>query len=464
MTRAAVSLVLASSAFAAPTLMNPGFESGLSGWTASSVAVESGFSQEGTHRLDLQNGSLEQAITGLTPGVPHTVRIAYLAQSGTGDLAEARVLLDGTELGFFRTKQDNEYLAPNGFEFTPASTTALLRIESLETGSEGLLIDDIRVNTGTFPDPPAESWDNLTPVADARGGRRLVNGDFEAPIGDPATDPDNSGPVGNEHLTGDSLPGWRVTRENVDVIYAEALPPQGAKVLDLNGHGPGAIAQTITGLSPGGAYTLSFLHARHRYWGTDPMTAELLANGETVATLVRTSSQTWDDGYELAEVPCLAGADGTLALELRSTVLDQGGGIVYDDFRISSGADFFTPWASANGATPDPEANDDHDPFANGLEFLLGYDPGHAEPSLPFVPTAGGFELSVPLDGTARAQGFDLDLESSTDLSTWLSSTDPLSGIAVDSDSSAPGTNGTRTYLIDDSPPRRFVRLHLLVP
>ena len=324
--------------FGAPAGTNPGFEDGLTGWTNANVAVETGAAFEGTHRLNLGNGFIEQTFSGLVAGQTHTVRLAYLAQAGTGDLAEARVKIDGAVIGEIHNGQTTEYLSCNGFQFVASATTAVLRIESLESGSAGLLIDAVRIEAGGLPLPPEQSWANLHPVADARGGRALVNGGFESPIGDPATDPNNAGPVGNEHLCGNSLPGWLVTRENVDVIqYGFANPPEGTNVLDVGGSGPGGIAQTITGLIPGGAYTVSFLHARHIYWGAGDMTAAVLANGQVVASLVRTISQRWSDGYGLVQVPVFAGPDGKLTVEVRSTTPALGSSIVCDDFRISEG-------------------------------------------------------------------------------------------------------------------------------
>ncbi|MCP5544537.1 MAG: PQQ-dependent sugar dehydrogenase [Akkermansiaceae bacterium] len=327
-----------------PVGVNPGFEDDLNGWTHTDVAVETGGAFEGTKRLQLQNGFIEQTVTGLVAGETHSVRLAYVSQAGVDGLADASVKIDGVEIGRIHTGQTNEFLSANGFEFIPASASAVLRVDSLETGSTALILDAVRVEAGGMPLPPEADWSSLTVVADARGGRALVNGGFESPIGDPATDPDNSGPVGNEHLSGFSLPGWRVTRENVDVIqFGGANPPEGANALDTGGHGPGGIAQTITGLTPGATYTFSFLHARHLYWGTDPMTADVLVNGQHTATLVRTIDQAWDAGYGLVEVPALAGDDGKLTLEVRSTITDQGGNIIFDDFRIAEGGDIGNP-------------------------------------------------------------------------------------------------------------------------
>lgn len=444
---------------AAPVGTNTGFESGLTGWTNSNVAVETGGAFEGAKRLNLKNGFVSQTVSGLVAGQRHTVRLAYQGQAGTGTLADARVRIDGVAIGEIHNGQTNEYLSCNGFEFIAAAATAVLRIESLETGSAGLLIDAVRIEAGGLPLPPEMAWANLQVVADARGGRALVNGGFESAIGSPTSDPNNSGPVGNEHLCGFSLPGWLITRENVDVIGSLAIPPQGAKALDTSGHGPGGIAQTITGLAPGAAYTVSFWHARHIYWGTADMTGEFLANGQVVAALVRTIDQTWNQGYSLMSIPVIAGQDGRLTIEVRSTTLDLGGNIIYDDFRISKGGELFGNWATKFGVAASLSANDDGDSFSNGMEFALRLDPTVRSDGPRMVLENGVRSLRVPVSGEALAQGFVLRLECGRDLSNWA-----FAGATLESDSSAPGTDGERIYRFQAGESRLFWRHALTSP
>ncbi len=450
-------LVIPAAISAAPVGVNPGFESGLTGWTNSNVAVEAVAPFEGANRLNLKNGFISQTFSGLVAGQVHKVRLAYIWVGAQGTLGDARVKIDGVAIGEIHNGQTNDYLSANGFEFIPAATTAVLRIESLETTTAGLRIDSVRIESGGMPAPPEQSWANLQVIADARGGRALVNGGFESPIGNPATDPDNSGPVGNEHLSGFSLPGWRVTRENVDVIkFDQANAPQATSVLDTGGHGPGGIAQTITGLTPGTAYTISFLHARHIYWGTADMTGEVRANGKVVATLVRTINQTWNQSYGLVQIPVIAGQNGKLTLEVRSTTNDQGGNIVYDDFRISQGGDFFGKWAANYGLTASLTGNGDGDVFPDGIEFALGLDPTVKNAGPQLASESGVSKLRVPVSGEALAQGFVLRLDSSRNLSNWTNS-----GVVLESDSSAPGITGERVYRFPAGEPRLFWR-HVL--
>lgn len=459
---ALIALWLTGVTGAAPTGTNLGFESGLTGWTSSNVAIITTKVHAGTRSLALKNGFIEQTFTGLTPGQLHTVKLAYRDDtSQSWILSDARIRIDGAVIGEIHNGQSHEYLEAAGFEFTAAGSTATLRIESLDPGPEGLLVDDIRIVNGGVPPPPEHAWSGLTAVNDSRGGRRLANGSFEDPTSNPATDPDNSGPAGNPHLAGLALPGWRVTRENVDLIeFSGANPPHGSKAVDLGGHGPGGIAQTVTGLQPGAVYTLSFRYARHTSWGTADMTGEVFANGRRVASLVRTISQTWSQNYDLKEIPVLASAEGKLTVELRSTTIDQGGNIVYDDVRLKPGGDGLLAWSVFHGVNSGLAADDDGDNLANGLEFLFGSDP--KSPTMP--PVLQGGTLRVPISGLALSQGYDHKLRTSRTLAAWQDAGTPGSGMTMLSDSSAPGTDGERVFAPGVGETRLFWRHELAPP
>lgn len=451
---------------AAPAGINLGFENGNTGWSFVNAGIESGPSHAGTHHADLRNGHIEQTFTGLVPGAPHTVRLAYLSQAPSGQLHHAEIRIDGSVIatlhfGKAGSGETNEYVSADAYEFIPTAATATLRLRSLQSGSAGLLVDSVRIEAGPAPAPPAAPWSGLTAVADPRGGRRLVNGSFESPLVVPSASPDNSGPAGNDHLSGLALPGWRVTRANVDVIqFDNAAAPDGVNALDTNGHGPGGIAQTITGLQPGAVHTLSFLHARHIYWGTAPMTGEVLANGRVVASLTRTSSQTWLNGYGLAEIPVLASASGSLTVELRSTTTNQGGNIIYDDVRLKTGGNGFLAWALHHGVSADPAADFDRDGVEHGLEFVFGSDP--RAPTI--LPGLQGNELRVPVAGLALAAGFRHELQTSRQLGTWLPASSAQSGLVLLSDGAAPGIDGLRVYRVAPGEPRLFWRHRALAP
>lgn len=454
--RLLASLALTASLHGAPTGTNLGFEQNLAGWTAAGVAVVTTKVHAGSKSLALRNGHIEQRFTGLSPGATHHVALAYRDDTPESWLlGHARIRIDGVPIGEIHNGQSSEYLDCGGFEFIAGATSATLRIESLDPGPAGLLIDEIRIVAGALPAPPEHPWNSLSAVNDARGGRQLANGGFESATSDPASDPFNSGPAGNPHLCGNALPGWRVTRENVDLIEASAArPPQGTKALDTGGHGPGAIAQTITGLQAGAAYTFSFRYARHVSWGSGDMRGEVRANGRLVASLTRSIAQTWNAGYDLKEIPVLASPEGKLSFEIRSTTTDQGGNIIYDDVRLKPGGDAFLAWSVFHSVSAHPEANDDQDPLPNGLEFLFGSDPRAA--TTPPGLRAG--LLRVPLSGLALAQGHRHVLLASRDLAAWQSAASPGAGITLVSDSSAPGVDGERVFALDPAEPKLFWR------
>ncbi|WP_367871392.1 hypothetical protein [Luteolibacter sp. Populi] len=446
-------------ASAAPTGANWGFENSLTGWTNSGVAIESTQAKvyAGSKSLALRGGFIQQSIAGLQAGSVHTVSLAYRDDNEEEwILSHARVLINGQAIGEIHNGQSNEYLH-GGLEFTALAATATLRIESLTAGPKGFLLDSIAVTTGSLPLPPQKAWTSLTAINDSRGGRRLANGGFEDPTSDPDTDPFNSGPAGSPHLSGSSLPGWLVTRENVDIIaYGGANAPEGSKALDTGGHGPGGIAQTITGLQPGAAYTFSFLYARHIYWGEQDMTGEVHANGRRVASLVRNIHQTWDDGYTLKEIPVLASPQGSLTVELRSTTTDQGGNIIYDDVRLRQGGDGYSAWSLHHGLPADREADVDGDGFSSNLEFLFGSDP-RVRQTTPLAKIEGGQRLlRVPISGLARSSGYTHLLRCSRDLKTWRNATDAASGMTPISDSSAAGVNGERVFRIGSGEPSLY--------
>jgi len=443
-----------------PTGTNLGFENNLSGWTTSGTSIETSKTYAGSKSLALKGGFIQQTFTGLQAGAVHTLSLAY--QDNTPEkwiLSHARLLIDGRVIGEIHNGQDFdfEYLHAGGFEFVPGASSATLRIESLDPGPGGFLIDEIAIVAGGLPAPPQHPWNTLAPVGDTRGGRLLANGGFESPTSNPATDPNNAGPVGNPHLAGVSLPGWLVTRENVDLLEGGAAdPPEGSNALDTGGHGPGGISQTITGLQPGAVYTLSFMHARHIYWGEQDMTGEVLANGHRVAGVVRTIHQTWEDGYELAEIPVLASSGGVLTVEIRSTVTDQGGNILYDDIRLRQGGDGFSAWTRHHGIPADRDADQDRDGMPAGLEFLFGTDPLARDGLPPMTSGPSGRMLRVPVSGLARSAGFSHSLRCSRDLVHWKAFAEGGSGAILVSDSSAAGVNGERIFRIANSEPRMF--------
>ena len=95
-----------------------------------------------------------------------------------------------------------------------------------------------------------------------------------------------------------------------------------------------AIAQTVTGLTPGQTYNFSFAYARHLFWGTAPLTADVIVNGAVVAQLTATTAN-YPTNWLTMSIPVVAPANGKITLGFRSTALDTGGGVVVDDIKLS---------------------------------------------------------------------------------------------------------------------------------
>lgn len=376
------------SALLAPSVINGSFESdslgtgktSLSGWTVVTGAVDvlAGSSipsgaADGSNFLDLANGTIEQSVSGFTANQPYVLRIDYRGNTADEAIKDAKVIIDGQERrqGLFggdfpgiHSKENNDWVVCNGFEFTPSSSSVTIRIDSEESGSNGLLIDNIRIVSGGIQQPAEHNFNSLS--VDPDGWRPLVNGSFEQTVA-PLNDPENTGPpdannpsnqnVPNPHLCGNAIPGWRVTRENTDLISGvnngtvikanEWNPPDGTKVMDVGGHGPGGIAQTITGLVPNSTYQLEFYAARHRFWETAPMTTELWSNGQKKLSFTRTISQSADQGYIREVVDLTSNSAGKITFEIFSKNIDKGGNNVMDAFRMikvgGSATATFTP-------------------------------------------------------------------------------------------------------------------------
>ncbi|MEM7299017.1 MAG: DUF642 domain-containing protein, partial [Bacteroidota bacterium] len=364
---------------AAPTVANGSFEdpiSSLNNWNVVEGSVDvltqnenkAGVmigASDGTKFIDLANATISQEVSGFTPGQSYVLRIDYWGYHTNNEaIKDAKVIIDGIEMrqGLFNgaasagytasihSKEENDWIVCNEFEFTPSATSVFLQIESLESGSNGLLIDNIRIEEGSVTMPEEHQFDSL--VLDWDGWRQLVNWSFDEDVA-PLSDPENTGPpasgnpnlqdVPNPHLCGDSIPGWRVTRENVDRI-GNWKSPSYDRVMDLGGHGPGAIAQTIIGLVPNSTYALEFYVARHNHWWSgidgggnkiyEDMVSHLWSNGEFQLEIVRTGEQRAEDGFERMEVELVSDESGKITFEIFSMNIDKGGNNAFDNFRI----------------------------------------------------------------------------------------------------------------------------------
>ena len=286
---------------------------------------------EGNQVLDLngnQPGRIAQTVKGLEKSTDYTLKFEYADQKGRQPddqtlLATANVIINGVTVATLQ----NLSPAPNyiggigfGFKSTPKGT-ATIEIVSTTKGDMGLVIDNLRIEEGQPMKPPVNN--------------HLVNGGFEMKV---------ISDSGNPHLYGEQLPGWLIMRENIDLIAIDRFgSPSGKWVIDLGGHGPGGIAQTITDLSPGAKYRLSTLYSRHQYWDQqDPLTGEIFIDDELVLSLNR-DKLAKAPRWERISHDFIAPSDGEITLSLFSTAFKVGGGILYDDIKIEKVSDIVEP-------------------------------------------------------------------------------------------------------------------------
>ena len=308
----------------------------LKGWTISNGNVEliasNVFSAvDGNQVLDLngdQPGHILQTIRGLQKSTDYTLKFEYADQKGRQHtdqtlLATADVIINGETVTTLRNLSPApNYIGGIGFGFTStANGTATIQFISTTKGDMGLVIDNLRIETGLPRKPPVNN--------------HLVNGGFEMEV---------ISESGNPHLYGEQLPGWLIMRENIDLIAIDRFgSPSGKWVIDLGGHGPGGIAQTITDLSPNVNYRLSALYSRHQYWDQqDPLTGEIFIDDELVLSLNR-DKLAKAPRWERITHDFTAPSDGEITLSLFSTAYKVGGGILYDDIKIEKVSNVVEP-------------------------------------------------------------------------------------------------------------------------
>jgi choice-of-anchor C domain-containing protein len=105
----------------------------------------------------------------------------------------------------------------------------------------------------------------------------VVNGSFE----DGLTDVGTFTTINAGDST--SITGWTVLTGNVDYIGSYWTAADGSRSLDLNGLEPGSIAQTITGLTAGQQYKITFDLAGNPAGGPDPKTLQVTASAGSSA-------------------------------------------------------------------------------------------------------------------------------------------------------------------------------------
>lgn len=333
-----VLLAVAHSALLNAQVVNPSFEEDkitdsskvvqkLKGWKVVSGNVELitdkvFAASEGNQVLGLngdQPGSIKQTIKGLKKNFDYTLKFEYADHKDRKRkegpvLATATLLINEKTVATLRNlSKSPNYIGGIGFAFRSSPKgTATIEFTSTTPGDKGLVIDNLRIEEGLPQKPPASD--------------RLVNGSFELKVDSEEKNP---------HLFGDQVPGWLVMRENIDLIAIDKFgTPDGKWVIDLGGHGPGGIAQTITGLTPGSTYRLSLLYSRHMYWDQqDTLTADIFIDDELVLSVGR-DKQMKAPRWEKLTHDFTAPANGEITLSLYSTTYKLGGGVLFDNISV----------------------------------------------------------------------------------------------------------------------------------
>ncbi len=208
--------------------------------------LDNGAVPDGLQAAFLQgNAVLSQQIAGLVPGSGYWLQLRYNAR--TGGSVSAVVRFAGNQIAAVPPVMPAGGANPFyslSVPFTPAGSAGLLEIESTVTGDATLLLDAVSI----VPRTPGEIV--------------LQNPGFDASA---------RVPVWPGYLGGRPVSGWTYTG-------GAGLNSDGAGPFTDNGDAPdqemvcflqqvGSVGQTVSGLTPGATYTLSFaVNARSAGW------------------------------------------------------------------------------------------------------------------------------------------------------------------------------------------------------
>ncbi len=116
-------------------------------------------------------------------------------------------------------------------------------------------------------------------------------------------------------------------------------------------------------------------------------------------------------------------------------------------------------WVSAQGVEGEPNDDDDRDGIANIIEFMLSLNP-NAPSTLPKpVAAANGLTWTLPKNANAVADGLVYQVETGTNLTTWLNAGTTGSGSTVVTNNSS-----SLVVRLNSGVSRRFMRMNVAVP
>jgi hypothetical protein len=169
----------------------------------------------------------------------------------------------------------------------------------------------------------------------------LTDGNFDSPTVAPTFGfYTNYGPPnGDPHYGGTSFDSaWNITSGNVDLVYQAggwpANPDTQPNYLDLNGNTAGTILQTFN-TTAGQKYSLTFVYSNNAGAAPDPDRANVLVDGNTLATIQHYGATTSDLNWtSFSQTFIASGAQTTLSFAQIDNCCN--GGILLDSVNVSA--------------------------------------------------------------------------------------------------------------------------------
>lgn len=261
--------------------------------------------------------------------------------------------------------------------------------------------------------------------------------------------------------------GSGVTANSSAFTAANAPAPEGNQVAFLQG--VASISRTLTGLTPGANYTVTFAAAQRTGNQSGAQTWNVTLDGTTLAKFNPGASATYFSDYSVSFVATAT----SQTLAFAGTNLNTGDNTVFiDNVRLASGPltftayqqQYFTPAQQANAAISGPAADANGDGISNLLAAALGLNPNAAASgSLPALASSGG-HLTLTFTRPTGQTAWTTAVQVSSDLVNWQSGasyTTTLSANALSANLEQ-DTVEDNTPMTGNAP--RFMRLKVTLP
>lgn len=372
--------LLVNGSFEEPTVTKWALSSAVPGWS-SSTPIEIDRTpwpaSDGDQSSDMNGNvptTITQTVSGLTPGAPYLLSFDYASSRSSRSTVTMDVLVNGDVVQSIASPASAippAYSTETIAVTAPANGTVTIGFASTTAGSAGVVLDNVALHASA-----------ATP--------EIVNGSFEEPA------------VATWSLF-DDIPGWNVVTGPVEVDRTPWPAAEGGQSVDLGGAGGSEIAQTLSGLTPGQTYTLSFAYGAHTNVKTS-VSAVVKVNGATASTLTATSADK-PPAYQNGSLSFTAPASGEVTVGFAS-VGSSSNGVVIDDVTLSVGGSVTpTDPVVENGSFELPDLSEDAS-LINKWDYV---------PSIPGWTTVQG-EIEVMGDVADGAAWPASDGEQSLDL------------------------------------------------